>query len=81
MKNLDFSKMDLEFPVIKWNHGNEYAVMKNNLAHKNIKIIDIPKKDIKSNVVFLKEFDDIDEAFKYQEMAYISKKVEVLKND
>ena len=57
-------QMDLEFPVVKWNHGEEYAVLHNN---SEIELMNHPVNELPKHVSFLKEFKSKEEALDYQE--------------
>jgi len=59
-------RMELEFPIIKWTKGNEYAVLSNKSGKPVLETkfdVTYPPKNIK----FLREFDNVKDAYDYQE--------------
>ena len=59
-------RMELEFPIIKWTKGNEYAVLSNKSGKPVLETkfdVTYPPKNIK----FLREFDNVEDAYDYQE--------------
>tara|TARA_R100001594_G_scaffold149912_1_gene209169 strand:- start:3171 stop:3500 length:330 start_codon:yes stop_codon:yes gene_type:complete len=63
--------MELEFPIIKWSKGEEYAVLHNRtgkpITEANFSVSNPPKK-----IEFLREFDNLEEALEYQEYLHMS---------
>ena len=59
-------RMELEYPIIKWTKGNEYAVLSNKSGKPVLETkfdVTYPPKNIK----FLREFDNVEDAYDYQE--------------
>ena len=59
-------RMELEYPIIKWTKGNEYAVLSNKSGKPVLETkfdVTYPPKNIK----FLREFDNVKDAYDYQE--------------
>ena len=70
MNHEQMIQMELEFPVVKWNSGEEFAVFRNK---SGIPIKKIPEDQYFHQVEFLKQFDNADEALDYQQLMFEQK--------
>ena len=57
--------MELEFPVVKWNEGEKYAVL-HNKSDKPISTTGYANDYCLKDIEFLREFDNANEALDYQ---------------